>query len=191
MSHANEHLDSTTLRRVTLCLLGAQALAAVVALGYGHTNVIGEIQLLLFIACGTAVLMWIQRACHNARVKAPEMRATPGWVVGWYFVPLANLWMPILNLREIWKNTAQQAGRPDDRGGLLLTGWWLLWLTRGAAASAQYNGFGTFDADTQRLNASLDWVMLLLCVVFAFIVLRLTELQRRAFEPPAAVPASA
>ncbi len=191
MSQEKEFIDATALRRATLILLGAQALTAAAALAYGHTNVIGEVQLLLFFPCATAVLMWIQRACHNARVKAPEMRPTPGWVVAWYFIPLANLLIPFLDLRAIWKNTAEQAGQSEDRGGALLITWWVLWLTRTAAVSAQFDRFGEFDAQTQWTNASLDWLMLLLCVVFACIVLRLSDLQRRAFDPPAAIPAGA
>lgn len=191
MSDAGEHLDSTVLRRWTLGLLAAQALLSLLALGYGHTNTIGGLQIVLFMPCATAVLMWIQRACHNARVKSPDMRPTPGWAVAWYFIPLANLLVPLLDMREIWRHTAEQAGQPDDRGGLLLIGWWVLWLTHAAAAPAQYNTFGVFDAQTQWLNASLDCLMLLLCAVFALIVLRLSDLQRRAFEPPAAIPAGA
>jgi len=191
MSQENEHLDSTVLRRWTLALLGAQALSSAAALAYGHTNAIGGVQVVLFFPCGTAVLMWVQRACHNARVKAPAMRPTPGWVVAWYFIPVANLLIPFLDMRDIWKNTAEQAGQTDDNGAPLLIAWWVLWLARAAAGSGQFNRFGVFDAHTQWVNASIDCLMMLLCAVFACIVLRLSDLQRRAFDPPAAIPAGA
>ena len=47
------------------------------------------------------------------------MLFTPGWSVGWYFIPIANLWKPYQAVKEIWivshKNT------PADHA---VVGWW-------------------------------------------------------------------
>ena len=67
------------------------------------------------LALGTPilVLMWIYRANYNARqLGAADMRFTPGWAVGWYFVPIGWFWMPYLAMREIWRASVN----PSDWG---------------------------------------------------------------------------
>jgi hypothetical protein len=87
-------------------------------------------QLVVFIVTGVAVLRWIHRANLNARgLGAGDMRFTPGWAVGWYFIPIANLWKPLQAMREIWHASAN----PHAAGSAgptppLLGAWWALWL---------------------------------------------------------------
>jgi hypothetical protein len=52
-------------------------------------QLIAWLELGLLIACAVAVLKWIYRANANARaLGAKDMKFTPGWAVGWYFVPI-------------------------------------------------------------------------------------------------------
>ena len=56
------------------------------------------------------------------------MRFTPGWAVGWYFVPIAWFWKPYQAMAEIWRasrNPAEWRGEPVSP---LLAGWWVLWI---------------------------------------------------------------
>jgi hypothetical protein len=39
--------------------------------------------------------------CH--KLGAVGMKYTPGWAVGWFFIPFANVFMALLVLIEIWK----------------------------------------------------------------------------------------
>ncbi|MDE2927401.1 MAG: DUF4328 domain-containing protein [Acidobacteriota bacterium] len=75
------------------------------------------------------VLIWIHRANHNARqLGAADMHFTPGWAVGWYFVPIAWFWKPYQAMTEIWRasrNPADWRGRPVSA---LLQWWWVLWI---------------------------------------------------------------
>jgi hypothetical protein len=49
-------------------------------------------------------LIWVYRANRNARALGAEgMRYTPGWSVGWFFIPFASLFKPYLAIRETWK----------------------------------------------------------------------------------------
>lgn len=67
---------------------------------------------------------WIVRANRNARaLGAVGMTFTPGWSVGWFFVPIASLWKPFQAMREIWKASADPinwSAAPTDP----LLGWW-------------------------------------------------------------------
>lgn len=60
------------------------------------------LQLLVIIATGVVFLMWIYRANLNVRgFGAADMKFTPGWSVGWYFIPIMNLVRPYQAMKEI------------------------------------------------------------------------------------------
>ena len=47
-------------------------------------------------------LVWQHHATANLWSRGlPGLRFTPGWVVGWWFVPFANLVLPYLAMREL------------------------------------------------------------------------------------------
>lgn len=80
-------------------------------------------------------LRWLNRAAKNVRVFHPgaHFEFTTGWVVGWWFVPFANLIKPLRAVQEIWR-----ASDPDcvgtDRSFLgapvpgLMSTWWGAWI---------------------------------------------------------------
>jgi hypothetical protein len=56
---------------------------------------IGLPNMLVYVATVVVFAIFLRRANSNARaLGAWSMRFTPGWVVGWFFVPIANLFMP-------------------------------------------------------------------------------------------------
>lgn len=77
---------------------------------------------------------WIYRAAANAHLTAPDFMETPaGWCVGWYFIPVMNLFKPFQAMREIWQaSTASPGQDPGDLGtpGFLRL-WWGMWLLSG------------------------------------------------------------
>lgn len=73
--------------------------------------------------------IWIYRANYNARqLGAAEMKFTPGWAVGWYFIPILNLWKPYQAMKEIWKASANPAHWQDEPRGSILPLWWTFFL---------------------------------------------------------------
>ncbi len=84
---------------------------------------------LVALVTGILVLMWIYRANYNARqLGASDLEFTPGWAVGWYFVPIAWFWKPYQAMREIWKASARPLNWRGQSGSSLLGWWWALWL---------------------------------------------------------------
>ncbi|MGB0798912.1 MAG: DUF4328 domain-containing protein, partial [Planktomarina sp.] len=70
----------------------------------------------ILISAYVASGMWIYRAAHNANQISPsETRITPGWSVGWFFIPVASLWKPYQAMRHTW-NTAMDAASARLRG---------------------------------------------------------------------------
>ena len=73
--------------------------------------------------------IWIYRAGYNARqLGAAGMQFSPGWAVGWYFIPILNLWKPYQAMKEIWKASAAPAGWQEYQRGPILPLWWGFFL---------------------------------------------------------------
>jgi len=83
------------------------------------------IGILITISCGLAWAFWTNRVMKNSwAINSLAMDTSPGWAVGWYFVPVASLWKPFHALKEAWEVTIPNAG------GLIGTWWAFYLLTR-------------------------------------------------------------
>ncbi|GHS88497.1 hypothetical protein FACS189487_06900 [Campylobacterota bacterium] len=92
-------------------------------------GVIGLIYLGIWLVLGVLVLKWIYRANFNARqLGASNMKFTPGWSVGWYFIPIACLWKPYQAMREIWCASSNPQNWQKQDVSSLLGWWWFLWV---------------------------------------------------------------
>ena len=90
---------------------------------------IAGVQLVMTLFSYILVGTWIYRSNQNARqLGASGMVFTPGWSVGWYFVPVFNLWRPYQALKEIWKASQTAVGWKDSPTPALLKWWWGLWI---------------------------------------------------------------
>ncbi len=92
-------------------------------------------QAVLPLATGICFFVWLYRMDQNLRVfGAEELQFRPGWVVGYFFVPIMNLYRPYQALSEIWQasdpNPAARtkAGRRPLHPPALLGVWWGCWL---------------------------------------------------------------
>jgi len=66
------------------------------------TGIVGVAQFILAIITGITFLRWIYRSNKNLRSFSGEsMTFTPGWSVGWFFIPVANLWKPYQVMKEM------------------------------------------------------------------------------------------
>lgn len=56
------------------------------------------------------------------------MKFTPGWSVGWYFVPILSFWKPYQAMKKIWKASSGVEGWQNTTVPPLFFWWWLFWL---------------------------------------------------------------
>jgi Domain of unknown function (DUF4328) len=102
-------------------------------------RIIGILQLALIVITATIFLRWIYRANKNARaLGAAGMQFTPGWAVGWYFIPFMNLWVPYQAVKEIWKVSANPADWLNAPRGAILPWWWFCFIVSGIAGDVAY-----------------------------------------------------
>jgi Domain of unknown function (DUF4328) len=65
-----------------------------------------------FGSCVALVMfvVWFHRARINADGHGWPQRESPGWAIGAWFVPVANLWLPFRIMVDIWR-----AGLPPQK----------------------------------------------------------------------------
>lgn len=145
---------------------------------------VGLGQSLAFIAAAIATLVWIYRANAKAhRLGAKDMMVRPGWAVAWFFIPLANLVMPFMAMRELWKASANPGDWQIERTPITLPLWWACWLISGIAGTVAFRL--TLEAEaaaegTQLLYFISDAFALPSALLLASLVGGIEVLQRRA-----------
>ncbi|MGA0600669.1 DUF4328 domain-containing protein [Caulobacter sp. KR2-114] len=90
--------------------------------------VVGLAVLVSFVATGFLCLKWVYRVSLNAHALIPTLTISPGWAVGWYFVPIALLLKPFQAMKETWQASANPAAWRSVDTPSLLRWWWFLWL---------------------------------------------------------------
>lgn len=141
--------------------------------------VIGILSLLLFpcfIASVVFFCMWTHRVVANAYALGGKWQTiSPGWAVGWYFIPIANLWKPFQGLKEAWQTSFET----DHVPGMMRL-WWGTWLVSNMLDNASMrlalNGEFGISQTIDLISLAVD--IPLLIAVFAMIS-RLTRQQRQ------------
>lgn len=83
----------------------------------------------IFILSVIFVAMWIHRAHANLHESGVEMlNFTPGWAVGWYFIPIMNLFKPFQAMRELWTESRGVADSYASEAPGSLGLWWGAWI---------------------------------------------------------------
>jgi len=89
----------------------------------------------LFILSAIFFLMWIYRGYTNLpALRSTSAEFTPGWAVGWWFIPFVNLVKPFQVVRDLWSESDPEID-PDGfmvsvRSGApaFILIWWITWL---------------------------------------------------------------
>jgi Domain of unknown function (DUF4328) len=92
-------------------------------------GIIGLLQSGLGIVTGITFLKWIYRAYKNIQGFGAEgLRFSPGWAVGYYFIPILSLIRPVQVMSEIWRASDDPRNWPRRQGSWLIVSWWTLFL---------------------------------------------------------------
>ena len=101
-------------------------------------GLIALLEVPLRIACIVLFLVWVHRAYSNlSALKAQNLEFTPGWAVGWWFIPFLNLVRPFQVVREIYNESDPSVdpytGFSYVPGGtpMIIVLWWLTFIMAG------------------------------------------------------------
>lgn len=105
-------------------------------------------------------LVWVYRAMARARELTPALTITPGWAVGWFFVPVASLWMPYGVMTEIVEGSGVNAPAYAERTRTLIGWWWGAWIARSLLSL-----FGAFASRASESGGSISMTLVVMMVL--------------------------
>src|SRR5271165_4169959 len=92
----------------------------------------GFIELLqsgLGVVTAITFLKWVYRAYKNVQGFGAEgLRFSPGWAIGYYFIPILSLIRPVQVMNEIWRASDDPRNWQKRPGSWMIASWWALFL---------------------------------------------------------------
>jgi len=105
---------------------------------FGMVGIISLLEIPMRILTIVMFLIWEYRSFNNlSALKARNLEYSPGWAVGWWFIPFANLVKPFQVMRELWNESDpdydEEAGFLNVKAGApeLMIFWWAAFLLSG------------------------------------------------------------
>lgn len=136
--------------------------------------------------------MWIYRTYRNLpALGAAGLRYSPGWAVGYYFIPILNLFRPYQVMQETWKASDVRYDAETNWQSLsvpaLLGWWWAVHLVSTVVGPGMILGLGLgLGSEDPAAQLKVAWVALVisafditLLLVEIRLVRALTDLQER------------
>lgn len=119
------------------------------------------VKVMILLGALIAFCFWLYRASQNLHaLGVPELRFSPRMAVGWFFIPLMNLFRPYQVMVELWKASSATADTDWRKQPVpALVGWWWVLLTLGNLNYWVFSRIQGMDLDF--MAAQLD----LLCFV--------------------------
>lgn len=150
----------------------------------------GGLWLLLFLATAVVFIVWQYRHAVNARTLGVHGGlAHPGWAIGGWFIPLANLVLPA---RQIYRSSRAPRVVPSSGTIALLVGWAIaMWVSQALDRAAWWlwtdaDGFTSQDLEQSATSDYLSGVAAMIDLVAAVLALllvrMLTKRQDAAFD---------
>ena len=146
-------------------------------------QIIALAQAAVIVISGFLILKWIYRANLFARrMGADGMEYSPGWSIGWYFIPFANIWKPFDAFREIWNATRDPQNWKAQTTPSILRWWWFFWLVAAGLGNTSFrlalNAEGVDELITANVVTQLsDVASIPLCLIFISMVKIVTRYQ--------------
>ncbi|MFC7336357.1 DUF4328 domain-containing protein [Haloferula chungangensis] len=131
--------------------------------------------LILYIATIVAFARWIIRSSKNAWLFSRQSNQfittiTPGWAVGYYFIPIINLWKPYTAMREIRDATDQGILRG------VLPFWWTTWVASAILGQISFRLGNRADTIEKYISSSVfDLVVLPLSLALSVLAIILVR----------------
>ncbi len=153
--------------------------------------------------------MWVYRTNRNGRaLGARGMKYTPCWSVGWFFVPIANMFMPYWVMKEIWQVSSPpspMAWRQKTVSPIVAL-WWLVGIFSGMIKYSRWHYFRSRgptafaweflsnwpgELDIRWINSEGEWcwglmvgdiVGIAACILTIGVVLTITTMQERKYD---------
>jgi uncharacterized membrane protein len=86
----------------------------------------------VLMGTGLSFAFWMYQANQNCRaLGAKNMKFSPAWCIGWFFVPICCLWKPYEALKEIWNASYDSKHWASVQSFGVMKFWWICYLISG------------------------------------------------------------
>jgi hypothetical protein len=132
-SAISSYMQYNLLDKFDTGLITAEQFNVLAVTNDNREQTIGLVCLGIFIASVILSGRWIYLSSkHNHQSGADGLHYSPGWSVGWYFIPIFSLWKPYQAMKQIYqvsvdKDNWKEVGIPG-----VLPIWWALWIISNA-----------------------------------------------------------
>nr|WP_137677897.1 DUF4328 domain-containing protein [Parerythrobacter lutipelagi] len=114
--------------------------------------------------------MWIHRGHKNLiAADLPSLKYTPGWAIGWFAIPFANLFKPFQAMRELWNASHGAIGDYSDEVPGFFWVWWLAYV---------FSGLGGFGEEYSMIDVIGYALTIMSAAALLHIVNSVTRAQR-------------
>lgn len=144
--------------------------------------VIAITYIVVYLITAVVFARWIIKAHRLVRrLGAADLSITPGWAVGYFFIPFINLVRPYRAMKELWQASLDPRGWPWEPVSPLLPWWWAMWLI--ASFLGQISMRLSLRATTLeqfKLAAMIEIVTVPIDIILCLLALRLVrQISRR------------
>ncbi|MBX3189599.1 MAG: DUF4328 domain-containing protein [Labilithrix sp.] len=160
------------------------------------TGVVSLAQLVVSVCTYVFFLMWMHHAAKNVRAFGQQaLTVTPGWAVGWWFVPFASIWMPFVAMREVWRASDPETVGPHAQRPWMsapvpakLGIWWATYILNGflamgiAIASMDFSGRSPVAGKPSAVSFLSHGLLTVAGVLIIIIIRELARRQEAAWE---------
>jgi hypothetical protein len=174
---------------------GERLLPGVAEANDARHQTIAGLQLLAFIVTAIVWLVWLSRAYSNlGAVGTRKSRFTPGWAVGYWFVPFVNFVRPYQITLDLWQRS-ERLNVDDSVTNLprpaIISWWWGVYLLTAFAGRM----FASLARDTKSLPELISVTLLgmvvdaigIVAALLAVAVVRGIDERQQRFTDPSAV----
>ena len=97
-------------------------------IGDGLSLLGGVLLMFSYLTCVVLFSIFSYRTVKNLKLLGTKgLDITPGWAVGWYFIPFANWWKPYGVMQEMWIGSVHANDQYFDTPNIMPI-WWGCWL---------------------------------------------------------------
>ena len=131
---------------------------------------------LIYIASVVFISMWIYRAHANLFVAGIDgLEYTPGWSVGWFFIPFANLVKPYQAMRELWNASHDSSDSFMQSAPGELSAWWGCFIVGNILGNISFRLQLSGDTGAYAVSILLGAMSSAVTLASAFFLLRIVE----------------
>lgn len=153
----------------------AEVMLSLTAVGFVALN------LIVYISIVVTFLIWLHRSYKNLYAFKQTPLASPGWAVGYWFIPFVNLFKPLGIVNEVWHSSDPELldtefSYSDTSSPTLHISWWLIWLASNVLSNISTRiVFGAESVDAQNFGTLLVVIALVCSIIAALMLIKIVK----------------